>query len=161
VGTDLAQHTPTIKSVMCPFTNEVLTAVPAINPDVTVIHAQRADRRGNVQIWGLVGIQKEAVLAAQHSIVTVEELVEELTPIPGAVVLPSWVVSAVCLVPGGAHPSFAMGYSERDNAFYQQWDEISRERATFEQWVDRHIRSTEDFAAYRSSVGLDPGGVRV
>jgi glutaconate CoA-transferase, subunit A len=161
VGTDLPQHTATIKSVTCPFTSEVLTAVPAINPDVTVIHAQRADKRGNVQIWGLVGIQKEAVLAARHSIVTVEEVVDELAPVPGAVVLPTWAVSAVCLVPDGAHPSFAMGYSERDNAFYQRWDDISRDRATFEQWIDRHIRSTDDFVQYRASLGIDRGGVRV
>ena len=98
--------------------------MPALEPDVAVIHAQQADREGNVQLWGLVGVQKEAVLAARRSIVTVEEIVDELEPRPNAVVLPSWVVVAVCLVPGGAHPSFAMGYSERDNGFYQAWDEI-------------------------------------
>ena len=152
VGTDLAEHTPTIKSVTCPFTGEDLTAVPALNPDVTIIHTQRADRAGNVQIWGLVGIQKEAVLSARAAIVTVEEIVDELDERPGAVVLPSWVVDAVCEVPGGAHPSFAMGYSERDNAFYRAWDEISRDRDTFTEWVDRHIRSTQDFAEYRALI---------
>ena len=152
VGTDLAEHTPTIKSVTCPFTGEDLTAVPALNPDVTIIHTQRADRAGNVQIWGLVGIQKEAVLSARAAIVTVEEIVDELDERPGAVVLPSWVVDAVCEVPGGAHPSFAMGYSERDNAFYRAWDEISRDRETFTEWVDRHIRSTQDFAEYRALI---------
>lgn len=152
VGTDLAEHTPTIKSVTCPFTGEDLTAVPALNPDVAIIHTQRADRAGNVQIWGLVGIQKEAVLSARAAIVTVEEIVDELDERPGAVVLPSWVVDAVCEVPGGAHPSFAMGYSERDNAFYRAWDEISRDRDTFTEWVDRHIRSTQDFAEYRALI---------
>ena len=111
VGTDLIAHTTTIAPIACPFTGEVLTAVPALNPDVSVIHAQQADRQGNVQLWGLVGVQKEAVLAARRSIVTVEEIVDELEPRPNAVVLPAWVVDAVCEVPGGAHPSFAMGYS--------------------------------------------------
>ena len=152
VGTDLAEHTPTIKSITCPFTGEDLTAVPALNPDVTIIHTQRADRAGNVQIWGLVGIQKEAVLSARAAIVTVEEIVDDLDERPGAVVLPSWVVDAVCEVPGGAHPSFAMGYSERDNSFYRAWDEISRDRDTFTEWVDRHIRSTQDFAEYRALI---------
>jgi glutaconate CoA-transferase subunit A len=140
--------------ISCPFTGEQLTAVPALNPDVTVIHAQRADRAGNVQICGLVGVQKEAVLAARRSIVTVEEIVAELPPTPGAVVLPNWVVSAVCEVPGGAHPSFAMGYSERDNAFYKAWDAISADREAFTAWIDTHIRGTADFAEYRESLGL-------
>ncbi|CAL9544919.1 3-oxoadipate CoA-transferase subunit A [Actinosynnema sp. ALI-1.44] len=137
VGTDLATVTPTIKPITCPFTGEVLTAVPALNPDVTVVHAQRADRRGNVQLWGLLGVQKEAVLAARRSLVTVEEVVDELTPVPGAVVLPSWAVTAVAEVPGGAHPSYAQGYSERDNAYYAAWDAISRDRDEFTAWVER------------------------
>ena len=123
VGTDLMDHTPTLAPITCPFTGEQLTAVPALNPDVAVIHAQQADRRGNVQLWGLVGVQKEAVLSARRSIVTVEEVVDELTPRPNAVVLPAWVVGAVCEVPGGAHPSFAIGYSSRDNEFYRAWDD--------------------------------------
>lgn len=154
VGTDLPQYTATIKQVECPFTGERLTAVPALDPDVSIIHAQRADRHGNVQIWGLVGVQKEAVLAAKRSIVTVEEIVDELTPLPDSVVLPSWVVSAVCEVPGGAHPSFAMGYSERDNAFYRAWDPIAKDRDTFTEWIGRHVIGTSDFAGYRRSVGL-------
>jgi glutaconate CoA-transferase, subunit A len=154
VGTDLPTHTATIGSVRCPFTGEVLTAVPAINPDVTVIHAQRADRRGNVQLWGIVGVQKEAVLAASRSIVTVEEIVDELDPRPGAVVLPRWTIDAVCEVPGGAHPSYAMGYSARDNDFYQAWDALSRDRDGFVAWIERHVRGTADFAEYRRSVGL-------
>jgi glutaconate CoA-transferase, subunit A len=154
VGTDLASHTATIQPVQCPFTGETLTAVPALNPDVAVIHAQRADRHGNVMIWGLVGVQKEAVLAAKRSIVTVEEIVDELEPVPGGVVLPSWVVSAVCEVPGGAHPSFAMGYSTRDNAFYKAWDAISKDRKAFTTWIDTHIMGTADFAEFCASVGI-------
>ncbi len=152
VGTDLVQHTTTIKSIECPFTGEALTAVPALNPDVAVVHAQRADRLGNVQIWGIVGVQKEAVLAASRSIVTVEEVVDRLDPVPNSMVLPSWVVTAVCEVPSGAHPSFAMGYSVRDNAFYKAWDAIAKERGAFTEWVDRHIRGTHDFAAFRRSI---------
>src|SRR5262249_46484289 len=132
-------QTAGIAAITCPFTGEVLTAVAALNPDVTVIHAQRADRHGNVQMWGITGVQKEAVLAAKRSIVTVEEVVETLDPRPGAVVLPSWVVSAVALVPRGAHPSYAQGYYDRDNAYYQAWDEISRDRDTFTTWLDEHV----------------------
>jgi glutaconate CoA-transferase, subunit A len=155
VGTDLPKHTRTIAKVACPFTGEELTAVPALNPDVTVIHAQQADRAGNVALWGIVGVQKEAVLAARRAIVTVEEIVDALVPRPGAIVLPAWTIDAVCEVPGGAHPSYAMGYSVRDNAFYQAWDDIARDRTTFSSWIDRHIGSTADFAEYRRSVGLD------
>ncbi|MEV6560415.1 CoA-transferase [Nocardia sp. NPDC051756] len=139
VGTDLPSVTETIKPITCPFTGEQLTAVPAINPDVTVIHAQRADRAGNVQLWGLLGVQKEAVLAARRSIVTVEEIVDELTPMPGAIVLPAWAVTAVAEVPGGANPSYAHGYSERDNAYYAAWDEISRDRERFADWLQEHV----------------------
>jgi glutaconate CoA-transferase subunit A len=134
-GTDLPKHTAGIKPITCPFTGEVLTAVPALNPDVTVIHAQRADRQGNVQLWGLTGVQKEAVLAADRSLVTVEEVVDELAPMPGAVVLPKWVITAVAHVPGGARPSYAQGYYDRDNAYYKQWDAISRDRNAFNDWL--------------------------
>jgi glutaconate CoA-transferase, subunit A len=156
VGTDLMTTTAeAIRLIECPFTGESLCAVPALNPDVTVIHAQRADKAGNVQICGLVGVQKEAVLAARRSIVTVEEIVDTLPAVPGGVVLPNWVVSAVCHIPGGAHPSFAMGFSERDNAFYKAWDAISVDRDAFTAWIDTHVRGTADFAEYRRSVGLD------
>jgi glutaconate CoA-transferase subunit A len=139
VGTDLARRTDTVKTITCPFTGEVLTAVPALSPDVTVIHAQRADRAGNIQLWGITGVQKEAVLAARRSLVTVEEVVDVLDPRPGAVVLPSWAVTAVAVVPGGAHPSYAYGYSVRDNDFYRDWDAISRDRAGFGRWMDEHV----------------------
>jgi glutaconate CoA-transferase, subunit A len=142
VGTDLVEQTDTIRPITCPFTGERLTAVPALNPDVTVIHAQRADRAGNVQMWGIVGVQKEALLAARRSIVTVEEVVDELEPRPGAVVLPSWVVTSVAVVPRGAHPSYAQDYYDRDNDYYQAWDAISRDRSTFETWLQEHVHAT-------------------
>ena len=155
VGTDLPKHTRTIAAVECPFTGERLTAVPALNPDVGIIHAQQADRDGNVSFWGIIGVQKETVLASAHSIVTVEEIVDELTPRPDSVVLPSWAVDAVCEVPGGAHPSYAMGFSVRDNPFYQAWDDVSRDRERFVEWIAEHILATADFAEFRRSVGLD------
>jgi glutaconate CoA-transferase subunit A len=138
-GTDLVAHTPNIKTVTCPFTGEVLTAVPALRPDVTVIHAQQADRAGNVRMWGITGVQKEAVLAATRSLVTVEEIVPAFEPRPGAVVLPNWVVSRIAVVPGGAYPSYADGYSVRDNDYYVAWDAISRDRDTFRAWLAEHV----------------------
>jgi glutaconate CoA-transferase subunit A len=138
-GTDLPDHTSNVAPIDCPFTGENLTAVAALRPDVTIIHAQQADRAGNVQLWGIVGVQKEAVLAAHRAVVTVEEIVDELEPRPGGIVLPSWVVTAVAEVPGGAHPSYAHGYSERDNAFYEAWDPISRDRHTFTAWMQEHV----------------------
>jgi glutaconate CoA-transferase subunit A len=128
-----------VAAIRCPFTGEELAAVPAIRPDVGIVHAQRADRRGNVQLWGILGVQKEAVFASARSIVTVEEIVDELDPRPGAIVLPAWTVDAVALAPGGAHPSYAHGYYERDNDFYVAWDEISRDRDRFAQWMRRHV----------------------
>jgi glutaconate CoA-transferase subunit A len=145
-GTDLPKVNGKIKAITCPFTGELLAAVPAIRPDVAVIHAQKADRKGNVLIWGIVGVQKEIVLAARRSIVTVEEIVERLDPTPNACVLPSWVVSAVCLTPGGAYPSYAEGYYDRDNKFYQAWDEISRSREEFLAWMQTNVTNgAEDF----------------
>ncbi|MCE6995259.1 CoA transferase subunit A [Saccharothrix sp. S26] len=135
-GTDLPAQTANIAAVTCPFTGEVLTAVAALRLDAAVVHAQRADRHGNVQLWGITGVQKEAVLAATRSLVTVEEVVDELEPRPGAVVLPSWVVDYVAEAPGGAHPSYAHDYSVRDNDFYVAWDEISRDREKFAQWLE-------------------------
>lgn len=139
VGTSLPGQTATIATVTCPFTGEVLTAVPALNPDVSVVHAQRADRHGNVQMWGITGIQKEAALAASRSVVTVEEVVDELTPQPREVVLPGWAISAVAQAPGGAHPSYAHDYYERDNAYYAAWDAVSRDRQRFAAWLERHV----------------------
>ena len=140
-GTDLPKVTSTIKFVTCPFTGERLAAVPALNPDVAIVHAQRADRAGNVQLWGIAGVQKEAVLAARRSLVTVEEIVDELTPVPDGVVLPAWVVTAVAEVPGGARPSYTHGYYDRDNEEYRRWDPISRDRETFTGWLDDLVGS--------------------
>ncbi len=139
IGTDLPRYNSRIATVDCPFTGEKLAAVPALNPDVTVIHAQQADRAGNVMLWGIVGVQKEAVLAAKRAIVTVEEVVEHFEPHLNAVVLPSWTISAIAVVPGGSHPSYALGYSVRDNSFYTAWDNISRERESFLAWMEQHI----------------------
>ena len=138
-GTDLEAVTPSVATVRCPFTGERVTAVAALNPDVTVVHAQQADREGNVMLWGITGVQREAVLAARRSIVTVEEVVDRLAPRPGAVVLPGWVVTAVAPAPGGAHPSYADGYSARDNHFYREWDAISRDRDQFLGWMQEHV----------------------
>jgi glutaconate CoA-transferase subunit A len=140
-GTSLAENTSGVADIVCPFTGETLTAVSALRPDVAVIHAQRADRHGNVQYWGITGVQKEAVLASSRSVVTVEEVVDSLEPQAGAIVLPSWTVGYVAPVPGGAHPSYALGYSARDNDFYLAWDEISRDRQKFAAWLDDHIFS--------------------
>ncbi|TNC21194.1 CoA transferase subunit A [Amycolatopsis alkalitolerans] len=142
-GTDLPAHTDTIKQITCPFTGERLAAVSAINPDVSIIHAQRADRAGNVQIWGLVGVQKEAVLAAKRSLVTVEEVVDELDPVPGQMMLPSWAVTAVAEAPRGAHPSYAQGYYDRDNEYYEYWDSIGRNRDSFQAWLDEKVFAME------------------
>lgn len=138
-GTGLVGSTDTVATIECPFTGERLAAVAAVRPEVAVIHAQLADRRGNVQMWGITGVQKEAVLAADRSLVTVEEVVDELAPRPGAVVLPGWAVTAVARVPGGCHPSYAAGFSERDNGFYQAWDAIARDRGRFLDWMRRNV----------------------
>jgi glutaconate CoA-transferase subunit A len=152
VGTSLPAHNPGIRIITCPFTGEPLTAVAAHCPDVTIIHAQQADRQGNVQLWGIVGVQKEAVYAARRALVTVEELVDELPPTPGAIVLPSTTLTGVCRVPGGAHPSYAQGYDRRDNAFYQAWDATARDREAFNAWIDRHVRGTTDHASFLRSI---------
>jgi len=139
VGTDLAART-NVKPITCPYTGEQLTAVPALAPDVTIIHAQEADREGNVQLWGIPGVQKEAVLAADRSLVTVERIVERLEPRPGGVVIPGWVIDAVAHAPGGSRPSYSLGVTERDNDFYRFWDqEVSRNRGTFTEWMAEHV----------------------
>jgi len=138
-GSDLPRYNDRIRFIQCPFTGESLAATPSIRPDVTIIHAQKADRKGNVLLWGIVGVQKEAALAAKRVIVTVEEVVDELKAPPNACVLPAWVVTAVCPVPGGAYPSYALGYYERDNQFYKSWDEIARDRDVFTAWMRQHV----------------------
>jgi len=155
IGGDLPKVNAQIKRVTCPFTGEVLAAIPAHRPDVAVIHAQRADKAGNVMIEGVLGVQKEAVLAAKRSVVTVEEIVDDLGPRSlNAMVLPHWTVGHVAAVPGGAFPSYAQGYYPRNNAFYKQWDEIARERDTFLAWMKANVLSSgpEAFAQYARKV---------
>jgi glutaconate CoA-transferase subunit A len=149
IGSDLPKHNDKIKFIQCPFTGETLAAVSAIEPDVTIIHAQKADHKGNVLLWGILGVQKEAVLAAKKAIVTVEEIVDDLKAWPNACILPNWTVSAVCCVPGGAFPSYAHGYYERDNRFYQTWDGIARDREIFQDWIKRYIFDTVNFEEFR------------
>jgi glutaconate CoA-transferase subunit A len=149
-GSQLAEVNPNIRSVACPFTGESLAAVPAIRPDVAVIHAQKADRHGNVLVAGIVGVQKEAVLAAARAVATVEEVVDSLEGAgANAVILPAWTLTAIAVVPGGAHPSYAHGYYDRDNAFYVAWDDIARDRERFSAWIETNVRGAGpgDFAA--------------
>ena len=139
-GSDLVDVNSNIKFITCPFTNEQLAAVPAIRPEVTIIHAQRADRTGNVLIEGIIGVQKEAALAATNVIVTVEEVVDDLlAPSPNSTILPHWTIDAIVEAPGGALPSYTHGYYRRDNAFYTAWDAISRSRETFLSWMEEHV----------------------
>ncbi len=154
LGVDLPKVNPSIKRIACPFTGEELAAVPAIRPDVAVIHALRADRAGNVLIEGIVGVQKEVVLAARRSIVTVEEVVDDFgARSVNAVILPSWTVGAIVCVPGGAHPSYAHGYYKRDNAYYKAWDAISRDRDAFLAWAKENVlgRGPDAFAAHATA----------
>jgi len=138
-GAGLAEVNPNIKSITCPFTGEKLAAIPSVRPDVTFIHAQRADKKGNVLIEGIIGIQKEAVLAAKRAVVTVEEVVDELDEHPNTCILPHWTVAAISTVPGGAHPSYAHGYYDRDNARYIEWDKIAADRDTFLTWMKENV----------------------
>jgi glutaconate CoA-transferase subunit A len=151
IGTDLPKVNPHIKSITCPFTGETLAAIPAHRPDVAVIHALKADRAGNVLLEGILGVQKEAVLAAKRSIVTVEEVVDDFGERNlNACILPSWTIGAIAHVPGGAFPSYAQGYYKRNNAFYIQWDKIARERDTFLAWMKANVleKGPEAFAAH-------------
>jgi len=149
-GTDLPRVNDRIKTVACPYTGESLATVPALNPDVTIVHAQRADAQGNAQIWGLLGVQKEAAFASRRVIVVVEELVEErvIRADPNRTVIPAMIVDAVVVEPWGAHPSYAQGYYDRDNDFYVAWENISREPGKLERYLDEFVRGVPDRAAY-------------
>jgi glutaconate CoA-transferase, subunit A len=138
VGTDLPEHVR-VEPVVCPFTGERLVAVPALEPDVAIVHAQEADRDGNVQLWGIPGVQKEAVLAAARSLVTVERIVERLQPRPGGVTIPASEIDFVVEAPGGSQPSYSLGETERDNDFYVHWDEIARDRDRFREWMEANV----------------------
>jgi len=136
--------------VTCPYTGEVLATVPALNPDVTIVHAQRADAHGNTQIWGLLGVQKEAAFASARVIVVVEELVDErvIRADPNRTLIPAVIVSAVVVEPWGAHPSYAQGHYDRDNDFYVGWEAISRERAELASYLDEFVYGVQDRAQY-------------
>ncbi|MGQ7262995.1 CoA transferase subunit A [Vreelandella sp. V005] len=148
IGSELPSVNDQIKFIECPFTGERLAAVPSVRPDVSIIHAQRADRQGNVLVEGIVGVQKEAVLAAKHSIVTVEEIVDDLNAHPNACVIPSWAISAIAVAEKGALPSYTHGYYGRSNLFYKEWDAIARDRDTFTRWLDDNV-----FNAVQNHVG--------
>jgi glutaconate CoA-transferase subunit A len=153
-GSDLPKVNPNIRPITCPFTGEELMAVPSVRPDVGIIHAQRADRRGNVMIEGITGVQKETVLASKRAIVSVEEIVEDFgARSPNACILPSWTITAIAHVPGGAWPSYAHGHYKRGNAFYKQWDVIARERDTFLAWMEANVLngSPADFARHATA----------
>ncbi len=137
-GTDLPAHTR-VAPIECPFTGERLMAVPALRPDVAIVHAQEADRKGNVALWGIPGVQKEAVLSADRALVTVERVVDELRGRPGGVVIPGWVIDAVAEAPGGSRPSYSLGVTTRDNDFYRAWDGISRDRDAFLAWMRLNV----------------------
>lgn len=156
-GSDTPGRNPHMTEIRCPFTGQPLLAVAAHRPDVAVIHAQRADRDGNVQLWGITGVQKDAALAATRVLVTVEEIVDRLERKPGDVFLPGAAVTAVCAVPNGAHPSYAQGYSQRDNAFYRMWDGISRDRGRFLAWIDQHVRGTSSMEEFLGSLETEVG----
>ena len=149
-GTDLPRANPHIKSVTCPYTRETLATVPALNPDVTIVHAQRADAQGNTQVWGLLGVQKEAAFASARVIVVVEELVDErvIRSDPNRTLIPAAVVSAVVVEPWGAHPSYAQGYYDRDNDFYLGWEAVSKERAQLANYLDEFVYGVQNRGEY-------------
>jgi len=153
--TDLPEVNPNIRRVASPFGDEVVYAVPPLRPDVTIVHAQRADRFGNTQVWGLLGCQREAAFAARRVIVVVEELVDTsvVRADPNRTLIPGLKVDAVVVCPGGAHPSFAQGYYDRDNRFYLDWEPISRDPGRLEAWLQEWVHGTADHAAYLDKLG--------
>jgi glutaconate CoA-transferase subunit A len=150
MGTDLPAANAMIRSVSCPYTGETLATVPALNPDVTIVHAQRCDVEGNTQIWGLLGVQKEAAFASSRVIVVVEELVEqaEIRADPNRTIIPGLIVDAVVVEPWGAHPSYAQGYYDRDNEFYIAWEAISRDPAALRRYLDEFVHGVSSRAEY-------------
>ncbi len=156
-GTDIPKANPLIKTVDCPYTGEKLATVPALRPDVTIVHAQRADAGGNTQVWGLMGVQKEAAFASKRVIVVVEELVDEavIRQDPNRTLIPGLQVDAVVVEPWGAHPSYAQGYYDRDNDFYVAWDKIARDEISFKQYLDEFVYGVRDRAEYmKKNAGL-------
>jgi glutaconate CoA-transferase, subunit A len=150
MGTDLPSANPRIRSVTCPYTNENLATVPALNPDVTIVHAQRASAAGDAQVWGLMGTQKEAAFAAQRVIVVVEELVDDrvIREDPNRTIIPGMIVDAVVVEPWGAHPSYTQGYYDRDNDFYVEWEATSRDPRRLESYLDTWVHGVADRGEY-------------
>ena len=156
-GEDLAKANPQYQKVQCPYTGVDLVTVPALNPDVAIIHAQRADANGNTQIWGIVGEQKEVAFASQKVIVTAEEIVDEavIRSDPNRTLIPDFIVSAVCHVPHCAHPSYTQGYYDRDNKFYLEWDKISESRESVETWLNEWVYGVKDHDEYWAKLGAE------
>lgn len=161
-GSDVPAVNPDIRKVTSPYPGpdgepEQVYVVPPLNPDVTIVHAQRADRAGNTQVWGLTGIQAEAVYAARTAIVVVEEVVadEVVRSDPNRTVIPAHAVDAVVECPGGAHPAFAQGYYDRDGEFYRAWSQISKDPDRLQRWLDEWVRGTADHAEYLAKLGAE------
>ena len=156
-GTDLPTANPLIRPIDSPYGDGSIYAVPPLKPDVTIVHAQRADANGDTQVWGLLGCQKEAAFAASRVIVVVEELVEEsvIRTDPNRTILPGLVVDAVVVEPFGAHPSYVQGYYDRDNAFYLDWEAISRDAASLQAWLDEWVFGIADRAGYVDKMGSE------
>ena len=156
-GSDLPRVNPLIKTIVCPFTGEELAAVPALNPDTAIIHAQRADENGNAQIWGLIGVQKEAAFASRNTILVAEEIVSEsvIRSDPNRTLIPGMIVSAVVHEPFGCHPSFAQGFYDRDNDFYVRWREISQNESLFNKYLDEWVYGLRDRSEYVRRMGAE------
>jgi glutaconate CoA-transferase subunit A len=154
-GSDLPQVNPNVRFVASPYGDEEIAVVPPLNPDVTIVHAPRADCQGNTQLWGLLGVQKEAAFAAGHVIVVAEEIVgtDVIRSDPNRTIIPELVVDAVVHEPYGAHPSYVQGYYDRDNAFYLQWYEITKDQASTEAWLEEWVLGVGDRAEYVEKMG--------
>ncbi|MGA3057667.1 MAG: CoA-transferase [Candidatus Limnocylindrales bacterium] len=155
--TDLPKANPLIRPIRSPYGDETVYAVPPLRPDVTVVHAQRADAEGNTQMWGLLGCQKEAAFAAERVIVVVEELVDEavIRADPNRTVIPGLIVDAVVVEPWGAHPSYVQGAYDRDNRFYRDWDAISRDATTTKTWLDEWVHGVSGRREYIEKLGAE------
>ncbi len=154
-GSDLPRVNPAIREVVCPYSGERIPTVPALNPDVAIVHVQRASADGSAQVWGLLGVQKEAAFAAKRVIVVAEQIVDEsvVRADPNRTLLPGFVVDAVVHEPWGCHPSYAQGYYDRDNDYYVGWGEIAGERATLERWLDEWVHGLSGRAEYAEKMG--------
>jgi len=157
VGSDLPRVNPLIRVVEDPYGGAPVAVIPPLNPDVAIIHAQRADISGNTQLWGLIGSQQEVAFAAQRRIVVVEEIVDEtvIRADPNRTIIPGLIVDAVVHEPFGAHPSYAQGYYDRDNQFYLEWDRISREHQHVVEWLEEWVYGVPNRAAYLEKLGAE------